>query len=595
MLRPSRIVLLAASADAAFAERVSHDLTHAGYTVSIVPEDDRLPQPGEAMQRLAQADACLVVLSPAASASDAVQAYLGTAQVLMQPRDDRRLLVLLAAATPMPSALRHFAHYDFTAAPYEEVWLGVLAALAIEHPFDETFREEDAADAAVRSGPPSGAGDEEQSPSAKVVESEYVAGWGTLPVEPPTYGHSTPSEAPQSAPAPEPSAPPFAPPAPAPYVAPDTVARPMPQSLTPPPPAPYGAPPPYPAPAPMPYAAPPAPGSVGGWGQAQGSGARDGAPAGRPASSGSVAERPRPKSVGGDVPAPPSRLTTEAVSFNAYHPKEVAPQAWEPLLVYTALDSVQGLAAVAADAEQRLAGRREQFRPATAAGESRMTRGTMLTFVPTLPGFRFNPPSLTVAWEEDVQRNEFRMRAETAAPGLAANGSIQIFTGPLLRAEIPLSVFVQQAGGRGDVPGGFARSFARAYRKIFASYSRKDTPIVRSCESAAQAMGDRYLIDVSLLRSGEQWDGRLMQAIADADVFQLFWSPNAAASPAVEREWRYALALLANHPGFVRPVYWSATPHRIPAELGSIHFDRLDLGRLGWSPLRLLLANVFAR
>lgn len=296
---------------------------------------------------------------------------------------------------------------------------------------------------------------------------------------------------------------------------------------------------------------------------------------------------------GGTPAQVPARV--EEVTFTAYHPREVALRAWEPLVLYISLDTPQALARVAAAAEERLAGRRERFRPASAPEPAGLSRGAALTLVPALPGFRCNPPELTVSWEEDVQQHEFRLRAETAPAGQAVNGRVRVFTGPLLRAEVPISIFVQPTGARADGPEGFASVVARAYRRVFASYSHWDTPVVRSCETAAQTTGDRYLRDVTLLRGGERWDPRLLQAIAEADLFQLFWSEHAAKSPAVEREWRQALALEPARGTFIRPVYWSRQPYAIPPELGAIHFERLELARLGWGRARQLLYRTLGR
>ena len=284
----------------------------------------------------------------------------------------------------------------------------------------------------------------------------------------------------------------------------------------------------------------------------------------------------------------------EQVTFTAYHVKQIAPQVWEPVYVYISLDTPQAQAQVQAAAQQVLAGRMGEFRPAMAAETSWLRRGTRLTFVPSVPGCVFNPPEQTVPWQMDVQQVAFGMQAVTARPGFAVNGSVQVFTGPLLRADIPISIFVWQPGAYGQPPQpkSFTTITARAYRKVFASYSHRDTAVVQSCETAAQVTGDRYLRDVTMLRSGEQWNDRLLQAIGEADLFQLFWSANSASSPAVQTEWRHALALQPGRGNFIRPVYWSKQVYSIPLELQPIHFERLSLARLGWGKARIFLHDV---
>lgn len=293
--------------------------------------------------------------------------------------------------------------------------------------------------------------------------------------------------------------------------------------------------------------------------------------------------------------AAPALATPEEVAFTAYHPREVDPRIWQEMLVYIAADTPRALASVAADAETRLASRKGAYRDATARANIPLRRGTVLTIVPDLPGFDVNPASLTVTWEEDAQRHEFRLRGAGARPGQAANGSVRVYAGPYLRGEVPISIFVQDPQARVKTPGGYISVFARAYHKIFASYSHSDTEVVGACEAATEALGDRYLRDVNLLRSGDAWNERLLSAIEDADIFQLFWSQKAATSPAVEREWRHALALAATRPGFIRPVYWTGKPYTIPTELSAIHFDRLDLARLGVGHSRSLVGRLLGK
>lgn len=273
--------------------------------------------------------------------------------------------------------------------------------------------------------------------------------------------------------------------------------------------------------------------------------------------------------------------THEHVAFTSHYPQEVAPQVWDRLLVFIALDTAKAAAEVEAMAAERLQSRRDEFRIANAPTTTPLQRGTKLTIVPHLPGFRFDPASITTLWIDDVQCYEFRLRAEDATPGRGVNGQIAILEGPLLRGEIPLSIFVRDVR---QPPLGSARFIdtrVAAYRNTFPSYSRKDEPIVRACETVAQASGDRFLRDVHMLRAGEEWAPKLLELIEQANVFQLFWSKNAAESHQVEREWRYALTLRPDRPNFIRPIYWSSKPYPIPPELQPIELGRLEAGVLG--------------
>ena len=183
-----------------------------------------------------------------------------------------------------------------------------------------------------------------------------------------------------------------------------------------------------------------------------------------------------------------------------------------------------------------------------------------------MEGVTFNPPERRFLWTESVHREDFRLRADKSMDGHVARGAVSVFYGNLLLAEVQLSIKVD----RKPAESRQEETHARPYRRIFASYSHRDTAIVEEFETHAVATGDRYLRDVVTLRAGEVWDQRLLEMIKQADVFQLFWSWNALSSPLVREEWRQALAL--NRPHFVRPVYWeeplpeqAGLPHRAPA------------------------------
>jgi hypothetical protein len=108
------------------------------------------------------------------------------------------------------------------------------------------------------------------------------------------------------------------------------------------------------------------------------------------------------------------------------------------------------------------------------------------------------------------------------------------------------------------------------YRAIFVSYSHEDSYVVDQLELAYRALGDEYLRDISVLRSGENWNPALLAKINDANVFQLCWSEAAKRSQYVEKEWQHALGLQRRN--FIRPMYWQIPMPKPPNELSDIHF-----------------------
>ena len=129
--------------------------------------------------------------------------------------------------------------------------------------------------------------------------------------------------------------------------------------------------------------------------------------------------------------------------------------------------------------------------------------------------------------------------------------------------------------------GGFRRLIARRLAlRVFACYAREDIEVVRMVQSLHRALPlSRLDYDIEILTAGDDWERSLDRAIRDADLFQLFWSPAAADSEQVEREWRFALS--RDRKGFICPVYWGgdAPDPAPPAELRHLHFQRLGIDR----------------
>lgn len=195
-----------------------------------------------------------------------------------------------------------------------------------------------------------------------------------------------------------------------------------------------------------------------------------------------------------------------------------------------------------------------------------------ITFVLELPGFDIRAARRTFLWVNAVHQEEFSIQPSAALQGTTVRGSLLVYHGAILLADLRLAVRVDAHAPAAAFPAPAVT--AGPYRRIFPSYSHLDTTIVEQFEAYVEACGDRYLRDVQTLRSGEIWNARLLEFIDEADVFQLFWSHNSMHSPFVEQEWRHALAL--SRPNFVRPTYWEhpmpTGPGLPPKELQQLHF-----------------------
>ncbi len=276
------------------------------------------------------------------------------------------------------------------------------------------------------------------------------------------------------------------------------------------------------------------------------------------------------------APFPPVRDVSQAqaesappaqdVQFAAYYPKEIAPNVWKPLTAYVFKAAFADQ--IAEDAKKQLGETLREMRQVGERARRAIKEGAIITAVPDVPGFRFNPPSLTVGFYENWHRLDFKLQAHDAPLNQAANGRLTFTVEGVIVADIPLSIFVGETVAEGET----ASVTQKLYQTIFCSYSHQDTRIVERVERACRALGLDYLRDVVALKSGQHWDDQLLKLIDQADIFQLFWSAAAAGSQYVRQEWEHALRLDRDTGNFIRPVYWEQPIPPVPAELDHIHF-----------------------
>ena len=280
------------------------------------------------------------------------------------------------------------------------------------------------------------------------------------------------------------------------------------------------------------------------------------------------------------------RLFDENVQFTVFRPRALAPAVWHTMLVFAHLSEPRADASPDEPHPVKEMERQAEAVLGTLDAHGRQTvdslesvpRDGELRLVPHAEGITFNPPSRQFTWKESVHREEFRLMADAASRKETIRGRLSVYLGSLVIAEVGLIFKI----GTDSTAGETVRDVARRYRNIFASYSHMDEAVVEEFSEYARAMGDRYLRDVIDLRAGERWQTALEDLIRHADVFQLFWSWNALASPHVRHEWQYALSL--QRASFVRPVYWDdplpARGDLPPASLSALHFERIQPRRL---------------
>ena len=305
------------------------------------------------------------------------------------------------------------------------------------------------------------------------------------------------------------------------------------------------------------------------------------------------------------------RRILKNVQFTVYRPAAIVPHRWYPLLAFAHLSTPRSDEPGADDRVVEVRQQEARLLHAVVSNECEPTIDSLhaiprtgeLTFVPEVPGIEFNPARYSFRWQQPVHRAEFNFRATIDPVPEPPRGHLTVLWGALLVGDVPLTIPVAEVPIMAVVP-----EHGRTYRRIFASYSHKDTAIVQQFEKFVASLGDRYLRDVRDLRAGEVWSEALETLIERADIFQLFWSTNALTSSFVRKEWEFALKL--DRPMFIRPVYWEeplpALAGLPPESLRKLHFCRLrtpglpadsvlDSGEPAPSRWRSLLASRIAQ
>jgi hypothetical protein len=286
-------------------------------------------------------------------------------------------------------------------------------------------------------------------------------------------------------------------------------------------------------------------------------------------------------------------LFDDDVQFSAYRLRAV-----QPGLVYTML-AFAHTADISADPVRGLVDQSDEVRrraAALATGEVAHDQGEggnaaptgggpLLRFVPYVEGVEFDPPEQAFRWRGEVYEAQFRLRASRAAERRQLQGRLSVFCDAVLIADVSLSIRVDPADAP-PAPALVEHDHARPYRRIFISYSDRDLAVVEQVAAIERLIGDEFVRSWNRLRAQEEWAPRIFEFIAQADVFQLFWSWNAMYAPNVHQECDYAFSL--RRPSFVRPVYWEdplpSDEDLPPPALARLHFQRVAFGSLPASP-----------
>ena len=199
--------------------------------------------------------------------------------------------------------------------------------------------------------------------------------------------------------------------------------------------------------------------------------------------------------------------------FTAYAPQVIEPSHWHPVYVYAHRSEPFQVDGVTRDPVKEVqeaaerAIRRESAAYAAVTGDSTgaILPDDQITLVLTLQQMEVSPPSHSFHWEDTTTfvRKDFFVNAGQELAGQQVAGTLVVLRGVLVIASASI---VLKVSGRGDEQGVERTTIPISRKKVFPSYSHKDSRIVESVLDAAQALGGtEYLRDVVKLRSGEVW------------------------------------------------------------------------------------------
>lgn len=196
--------------------------------------------------------------------------------------------------------------------------------------------------------------------------------------------------------------------------------------------------------------------------------------------------------------------------------------------------------------------------------------GAPVSLVPETESLAVNPSRVTVAWHENIQRVDFRLRP---VPGAAETDEtvdrLLCFVGPVLVGEVPLSG-PEAAGAEGE-----AGHTAPGLTRVYLCAAEEDRAVATAIDEAVRHLRMPFIGECAALRAKPEWDREIFRKIEEAEVFLLFWSEAAARSERIRKEWEFAADL--DRDRFVRIVRLRFDAAAPPPDLAAVPRHRVQL------------------
>ncbi len=208
--------------------------------------------------------------------------------------------------------------------------------------------------------------------------------------------------------------------------------------------------------------------------------------------------------------------------------------------------------------------------------QTRVARGTTLTFRLDLPGARVDEHDQSILWQGRATAVQFSaiVDPEAGAGSLIATIAVTQSGVPIGHIKFKLDVIARSPlpdRAPAPVPVGHAAS---RYRSAFLSYASADRAAVIRGAQLLRSVQIECFQDILDLDPGERWERRLYEAIEDSDLFLLFWSRAAKESSWVRREALHALAckLGEDDPPEIKPIVLERESIEPWPEFAHLHF-----------------------
>jgi hypothetical protein len=176
---------------------------------------------------------------------------------------------------------------------------------------------------------------------------------------------------------------------------------------------------------------------------------------------------------------------------------------------------------------------------ARSVGPAKISRGSLLTVNLKIRGLSVDPPSAHISWEGEIGSAAFLVGVPQDAKCGTRAGAAALYLDGLRVATVTFAVRIEKA----ECEASQLPTVENHIRRAFASYASKDRDAVLARVQGIQkgAPSLDIFLDVTKLRSGQQWQSVLREEILSRDILYLFWSEAASRSKWVDWEWHCAL------------------------------------------------------